>query len=74
MRTITKLMMTRTVFDPTVPLVNDLYKTVKQIINLDAEKVHIHPDDCKRVLHALRYFTQEVDKKRLTELLIRSRL
>ena len=74
MRTTTKLMMVRTVFDPTVPLVNDLYKTVKQIINVDAEKVVLHPDDGKRVLHALRFFIQDVNKPRLTELLIRSRL
>jgi hypothetical protein len=74
MRTTTKLMMVRTVFDPTVPRVNDLYKTVKQIINLDAEKVVLHPDDGRRVLHALRFFIQDVNKQRLTELFVRSRL
>jgi hypothetical protein len=74
MRTITKLMMVRTVFDPTVPPTTDLYKTVKQIINVDAEKVVLHPSDGRRVLRALRHFIQDVDKERLTELFLRSRL
>lgn len=67
-------MIARTIVDPTVSPTTDLYNTVKQIINVDAEKVHLHPSDCKRVIHALRYFIQDVNKQKLTELLIRSRL
>lgn len=74
MRTSTKLMMVRTIFDPNVPRTYDLYKTMKQIMNLDAEKVHIHPSYRKRVLHALRFFVQDVDQQRVNELFLRSRL
>jgi len=62
MRTTTKLMMDRTIFDSTVPPTTDLYKTVNQIINLDAEKVVLHPSDGRRVLRALRYFTQDKER------------
>ncbi len=64
-RTTTKLMMVRTVFDPSVPPTTDLYKTIKQILNLDAEKVILHPRDGKRVLRSLHYFINEIDKDRL---------
>lgn len=66
--------MSRTIINPNVPRTNDLYKTVKQIINLDAEKVQLHPSDRKRVLHALRFFIQDVDQQRVNELFLRSRL
>ena len=65
-------MMVRTITNPNVPRITDLYKTVKQIINLDTEKVHLHPSDRKRVLHALRFFIQ--DQSRVNELFLRSRL
>ena len=45
MRTITKVMMVRTVFDPNAPRIQDMHATVKQILNLDSEKVRIHPSD-----------------------------
>jgi len=56
MRTITKLMMERTVFDSNAPRIQDLHTTVQHILNLDAPKVRIHPSDGRRVMHALRYF------------------
>ena len=56
MRTITKLMMVRTIFDPSAPRIQDMHATVKQILNLDAPKVILHPSDGRRVIHALRYF------------------
>jgi hypothetical protein len=68
MRITTKLMMVRTAFDQNVPRTMDLYKTVKQILNLDADKVILHPSDGGRVLHALRVSIQNVDKQRLHEL------
>lgn len=64
-RTTTKLMIVRTEFDPTVPPTTDLHKTIKKILNLDAEKVILHPTDGKRVLHSLHYFINEIDKDRL---------
>ena len=73
MRTITKLMMSRTVFDPNTPRIQDLRATVQNILNLDSEKVRIHPSDGRRVIHALRYFVQDVDKRKVDELL-RSKL
>jgi len=69
MRTITKLMMSRTVFDTTTPRIQDLRATVQHILNLDSEKVRIHPSDGRRVIHALRYFVQDVDKRKVDELL-----
>jgi len=71
MRATTKLMRIRTILDPTVPRITNLYNTVKQIIDLDAEKVTLHPSDRRRVQHALRYFVDDVDK---TALFLRSRL
>ena len=55
MRTLTKLMMTRTIFDPNAPRIQDMHTTVQHILNLDSEKVRIHPSDGRRVMHALRY-------------------
>ena len=55
MRTIAKLMMTRTIFDANAPRIYDMHSTVQRILNLDAPKVHIHPSDGRRVIHALRY-------------------
>ena len=34
MRTITKLMMTRTLFDPNAPRIQDIHATVQHILNL----------------------------------------
>lgn len=68
MRTITKLMMARTIFDPSAPRIQDMHATVKQILNLDSEKVRIHPSDGRRVIHALRYFIQEIDQNKLSRL------
>lgn len=74
MRTITKLMMARTIFDPTAPRIQDLRATVQHILNLDSEKVILHPSDGRRIIHALRYFIQDVDKRRVDELFLRSKL
>lgn len=74
MRTITKLMMSRTVFDPTTPRIQDLRATVQNILNLNSEKVRIHPLDGRRVIHALRYFVQDIDKRKVDELFLRSKL
>jgi hypothetical protein len=49
-------MMVRTIFDPNAPRIQDMHATVKQILNLDAPKVILHPSDGRRVIHALRYF------------------
>jgi len=58
MRTITKLMMERIVFDPNAPRIKDIHATVQHILNMDSPKVHIHPLDGRRVMHALRYIDQ----------------
>ena len=58
MRTITKVMMARTVFDTDAPRIQDMHATVQHILNLDAPKVHIHPLDGRRVMRALRYIDQ----------------
>jgi len=71
MRNTAKLMMVRTIFDPSVPPTTDLYKTVNQILNLNGEIVRLHPSDGKRVLRALRHV--HVDTARLNEM-VRSRL
>ena len=55
MRTIAKLMMTRTIFVANAPRIQDMHAIVQQILNVDAPKVHIHPSDGRRVIHALRY-------------------
>ena len=70
MRTIAKLMMTRTVFDTDAPRIHDMHTIVKNILQLDSPKVHIHPSDGRRVMHALRY----VDLTHLNEVLLRSNL
>ena len=64
MRTIAKLMMARTVFDPNAPRIQDMHATVQHILNLDAPKVILHPSDGRRVMHALRY----IDQDRLSKL------
>ena len=65
MRTISKLMMTRTVFDSNASRIQDMHATVQHILNLDAPKVILHPSDGRRVIHALRYFVEDIDKNRL---------
>jgi len=55
MRSITKLMMERTVFDSDAPRIQDINATVDNILQFDSEKVRIHPLDGRRVMHALRY-------------------
>jgi hypothetical protein len=74
MRTIAKLMMTRTIFDQNAPRIYDLRATVQHILQLDTEKVILHPSDGRRVIHALHYFIQDVDKRRVDELFLRSKL
>jgi len=51
-------------FDTDAPRIQDMHATVQHILNFDAPKVHIHPLDGRRVMHALRY----VDKDRLSRL------
>lgn len=68
MRTIAKLMMARTLFDPNAPRIQDMHATVQNILNLDAPKVILHPSDGRRVIHALRYFIQDIDQDRLSKL------
>ena len=48
-------MMTRTIFVANAPRIQDMHAIVQQILNVDAPKVHIHPSDGRRVIHALRY-------------------
>jgi hypothetical protein len=64
MRTITKLMMTRTVFDSDVPRIQDMHTTIQHILQFDSPKVRIHPLDGRRVMHALRY----IDRAQLSRL------
>jgi hypothetical protein len=68
MRTIAKLMMTRTIFDPTAPRIQDLRATIQHILQLDSPKVILHPSDGRRVIHALRYFVQDIDTDKLSKL------
>jgi hypothetical protein len=70
MKTITKLMMTRTVFDSDVPRIQNMRATIENILQMDSPKVRIHPLDGRRVMHALRY----VDLIHLNEVLLRSNL
>lgn len=60
MRAITKLMMERTVFDPNTPRIQDIHATLQHILKLDAPKVHIHPLDGRRVMHALRFIQSKL--------------
>ena len=64
MRAIAKVMMTRTVFDTDAPRIQNMRAIIQHILNVDSPKVHIHPLDGRRVMHALRY----VDKDTLSRL------
>ena len=61
-------MMVRTIFDPSTARIQDMHATVKRILQFDSEKVRIHPSDGRRVIHALRYFIQDIDKDKLSKL------
>lgn len=61
-------MMARTLFDPNASRIQDMHATVQHILNLDAPKVILHPSDGRRVIHALRYFVEDIDKNRLSKL------
>ena len=58
---IAKVMILRTLFDSSVPPTTNLYKTIQQILDLHGEKVILHPSDGRRVLHALKFFVQDVN-------------
>jgi 16S rRNA C1402 N4-methylase RsmH len=70
MRTAKKIMMVRTILNPSAPRTTDIYKIITQIMNFHAAKVSIHPTDSKRILRALRYFVEDVNIDRVNELLI----
>jgi hypothetical protein len=74
MRTITKLMLARTIFDTNAPRLTNLYMVVKEIIHLEGARVVLHPADARRVMHALRFFIKDVDLNHLNEVFIRSNL
>jgi hypothetical protein len=83
MRMVTKIMMTRIIFDDLLPRTSDLYKVIRTILNLNAEKVKLNPMDSRCVIRALKFEMNNkmVDDnylKRLDELyndhLIRSKL
>lgn len=61
LRTTTKIMILRTLFDPSVPPTTNLYKTIQQILDLKGEKVILHPSDGSRVLHALKFFVKDIN-------------
>lgn len=61
LRTTTKIMILRTLFDPSVPPTTNLYKTIQQILDLKGEKVILHPSDGRRVLHALKFFVKDIN-------------
>ena len=61
LRTTTKVMIVRTLFDPSVPPTTNLHKTIQQILDLHGEKVILHPSDGRRVLNALKFFVQDVN-------------
>jgi len=65
MRTAKKIMMVRTILNPSAPRTTDIYKTLTQIMNFHAPKVSIHPTDSKRILRALRYFVEDVNIDRI---------
>jgi hypothetical protein len=67
-RTIKKLMIVRTLFNESAFPTNDLYKTVKQILNLNADKVILHPNDRRRVFNALFFSIKDINIARLNEL------
>ena len=67
-RTIKKLMIVRTLYDESVSPTNNLYETVKQILNLNTDKVILHPIDKRRVFNALYFFIQDINIVRLNEL------
>lgn len=58
---IAKVMIVRTLFDSSVPPTTNLHKTIQQILDLHGEKVILHPSDGRRVLHALKFFVQDVN-------------
>jgi len=68
LRTTTKIMILRTLFDPSVPPTTNLHKTVQQILDLHGEKVILHPSDGRRVLHALKFFVKDVNIDQLNAL------
>ena len=72
-RTILKLIVVRTIFDSSAPRITDIYQTVRDILNLNLEKIVLHPEDLHRVMHALQYFIAEIDpgySKRVNEMVI----
>jgi hypothetical protein len=52
---------TRTLYDDKSFPTTDLYKTVKQILNLNADKVILHPTDRRRVFNALTFFIKDIN-------------
>ena len=72
-RTILKLIVVRTIFDSSAPRVTDVYQTVRDILNLNLEKIRLNPSDLHRVVHALQYFIREIDpgySKRINGLIV----
>jgi len=65
---IAKVMIVRTLFDSSVPPTTNLHKTIQQILDLHGEKVILHPSDGRRVLHALKFFVQDVNLDALNAL------
>ena len=65
---IAKVMILRTLFDSSVPPTTNLYKTIQKILDLHGEKVILHPSDGRRVLHALKFFVQDVNIDELNTL------
>jgi hypothetical protein len=66
---IKKIMIVRTLFDPSVPPTTNLHKTIQQILDLKGEKVILHPSDGRRVLHALKSFSQDINLDELNTLI-----
>ena len=72
-RTILKLIVVRTIFNSSAPRITDVYQTVRDILNLNLEKIVLHPEDLHRVMNALQYFITEIDpgySKRVNEMVI----
>ena len=61
-------MIVRTLFDESVSPTNNLYETVKQILNLNTDKVILHPIDRRCVFNALYFFITDINIVRLNEL------